>query len=187
MKRICVYCGSTPGEDDAFAAAVQALAATMLQRDIGLVYGGADRGLMGQLANAVMDGGGHVTGIIPRAFAHRVAHRGLQELRVVESMHERKVGMFGAADACIALPGGFGTLEEILEILTWARLGMHTKPCALLNVGGYYDLLLQFLDHGVGSGFVKQAHRDLLYVEDDAGALLDACASHEPKSVDKWD
>lgn len=186
MQRVCVYCGSSAGTDAAWIESAQTLGTTLAKRGVGVVYGGADRGLMGAVADAALEAGGEVVGIIPKAFAHRVAHAGLADLRLVGSMHERKVQMFELVDACIALPGGFGTLEEIFEVVTWAQLGMHAKPLGLLNVNGYYDPLLQFLDHSVASGFVRQAHRDLLYVADKADDLLALFETHTSAPVDKW-
>lgn len=186
MRHVCVYCGSSSGTDEAWTQSAQDLGRTLATRGLGLVYGGADCGLMGAVADAALEAGGGVVGIIPTAFAHRVAHKGLHDLRLVGSMHDRKVQMFELADACIALPGGFGTFEEIFEVMTWAQLGMHAKPCGLLNVNGYYDLLLQFLDHAVSSGFVNQAHRNLLYVSDSAEDLLARFEAHTAEPVDKW-
>ena len=186
MQQICVYCGSSSGNDDAWVDAATSLGETLAARGLGLVYGGADCGLMGAVADATLGAGGEVVGIIPKAFAHQVAHKGLVDLRVVSSMHERKVEMFKLADACIALPGGFGTLEEILEVITWSQLGMHGKPCGLLNVNGYYDLLLQFLDSSVTSGFIKQVHRDLLYVADNVDDLLTCFEGQDANPIDKW-
>ncbi len=186
MKTICVYCGSREGHESLYAEAAVALANEMLNRKQVLVYGGASGGLMGTLADTMLEGNGQVKGIIPKAFVQRVAHRELTDLQIVESMPERKVKMFQAADGFVALPGGFGTLEEVLEILMWAQLGMHSKPCGLLNVDGYFDLLLQFVDQAVAKGFVLQGHREMLLVEKDPAALLDACASYEGKFLDKW-
>ncbi len=163
MKQICVYCGSNPGKRTDYVAAARQLADTMLTRGISLVYGGARVGMMGELANRILDAGGEVCGVIPEALVSReVAHEGLTRLLVVKSMHERKAAMAELSDGFIALPGGFGTLDEFFEILTWAQLGFHRKPSALLNVAGYYDRLIAFLDHAVSETFIKEAHRQLI-------------------------
>lgn len=163
MKRVCVFCGSNTGVRPEYAAAARGLADELVRRQLGLVYGGGSVGLMGVLADAVLAGDGEVIGVIPRPLASReVAHAGLTRLRVVDSMHERKATMASLADGFIALPGGLGTLEETLEIVTWAQLGIHGKPVALLNVGGYYDGLRAFLGHAVAEGFVRPEHFALL-------------------------
>lgn len=151
-----------------------------------LVYGGADVGLMGEVANTVMKAGGIVRGIIPESFAHKVSHRGLTELRVVASMHERKKIMFDLSDAFIALPGGFGTLEEVAEILTWAQLGLHAKPCGLINVDGYFDCLLSFLNGAVEKGFMKSEHLNMLLVAAEPTELLDQLSAYRAPTVEKW-
>ena len=163
-KRICVYCGSRPGVRQEYVAAARELGQLAAQRGIGLIYGGSDLGMMGQLAQACLDGGGEMTGVIPQSLHEKVAHPKLTDLHVVDSMHERKMRMFELADAMIALPGGVGTVEELMEVLAWAQLKFHRKPCGLLNVCGYYDKLLDFLDHAVAEEFLKQKHRDLLIV-----------------------
>ena len=181
MNNVCVYCGSSSGRLAVYTDSAQQLAQALLQRDIGLVYGGASIGLMGEVADAVLAGGGRVTGVIPRALAKKeVAHSGLTELIVVDSMHERKARMAEAADGFIALPGGLGTLEELFEMLTWAQLGIHTKPCAMLDGNGYYNQLIAFLDHAVAEGFFKPVHRDMLLVDEDAGNLLDKMQVYSP-------
>jgi len=151
-----------------------------------LIYGGADVGLMGEVANIVLKAGGVVRGVIPKSFAHKVAHQGLTELSIVGSMHERKTMMFDLSDAFIALPGGFGTLEEVSELLTWAQLGLHAKPCGLINVGGYFDLLLSFLDNAVSEGFMKQEHRKMLLVSETPEDLLKQAAAYKPPNTEKW-
>ena len=186
MKRICVNCGSSPGFRPAYAAAAQDLGRAIAGRGCELVYGGADVGLMGIVADAALAAGGRVTGVIPAAFADRVAHRGLFELRVVASMHERKRAMFDLSDAFVALPGGFGTLEEIAEVLTWAQIGQHRKPCGFLNAAGYYDPLFVFLDRMVGEGFLKKEHRGMILVAESAADLLDRFDTYQPPAVDKW-
>jgi len=156
-------------------------------RGLGLVYGGARVGLMGVLADTVLDSGGQVIGVIPEAFLSKgIAHEGLTELRVVESMHERKAVMAGLADAFVALPGGWGTLEELAEALTCGQLGFHLKPCGVLNVQGYFDSLLSFFRRAVAMGFVRPEHSSMLLVADSPDALLDALAAYEPRVVEKW-
>jgi uncharacterized protein (TIGR00730 family) len=173
MDRICVYCGSRPGNDPAFLAAAESFGRLLADRGIGLVYGGGDVGLMGAAADGALADGGEVFGVIPEAlFEREVAHEGLTELAVVDSMHTRKRRMAELADGFVALPGGFGTLEELVEMVTWAQLGFHTDPCGLLNVAGYYDGLVSFFDAQVDAGFVEPAHRALLTVTDDPAELL---------------
>lgn len=163
------------------------LGAACARRGLGLVYGGGNVGLMGVVADAALAKGGAVIGVIPKALATKeVAHLRLDDLRVVESMHERKAVMADLADGFIALPGGMGTLEELCEILTWAQLGMHAKPCGLLNIAGYFDGFLQFLDHAVHEEFLKPKHRELALVEETPDRLLDAFAKYHPPRVDKW-
>ncbi|GAB7081447.1 TIGR00730 family Rossman fold protein [Megalodesulfovibrio paquesii] len=159
----------------------------LASRGITLVYGGASIGCMGAVANAALNAGGKVTGIIPKSLWDKeIGHPGLTELLVVDSMHERKAAMADRSDAFIALPGGAGTLEEFFEVLTWSQLGFHHKPCGLLNVDGYYDLLSAFLDHTVSQGFLKQPHRDIALMDADPAALLDAFASWTPPRTGKW-
>ena len=173
MDRICVYCGSRPGNDPDFLAAAESFGRLLADRGLGLVYGGGDVGLMGAAADGALDEGGEVFGVIPEAlFEREVAHEGLTELAVVDSMHTRKRRMAELADGFVALPGGFGTLEELVEMLTWAQLGFHTDPRGLLNVAGYYDGLVSFFDAQVDAGFVEPAHRRLLTVTDDPAELL---------------
>ena len=187
MKRVCVYCGSSPGIHREYAEAARNLGCALARHDLELVYGGADVGLMGILADAVLEANGRVVGVIPEAFAHRVSHHGLTELHVVATMHERKQMMFDLSDAFIALPGGLGTLEELTELLTWAQIGLHRKPCGLLNIAGYYDTLLTFMDHVEAEGFMKPRHRAMILVADDAEALLTQFQNYLPPSADKWD
>ena len=187
MKRICVYCGSSLGMRSDYTKAAHLLAEEMFKRNIGLVYGGASIGIMGQVADAVLALGGEVIGVIPQPLAVKeVSHSGLTELKVVGSMHERKAMMTDLADGFIALPGGLGTLEELFEILTWAQLGFHQKPCGLLNIGDYYDSLVAFLDHAADEAFIKPIHRSLLQVSDCPRQLLDAFASFQSPIADKW-
>jgi len=181
LKGICVFCGSSSGARLTYRQAAVALAALLVKRDIRLIYGGASVGLMGEIANAVIAGGGSVTGIIPRFMVGReVAHRNLSELRLVETMHERKALMAELAEGFIALPGGVGTLEELTEIFTWASLGLHAKPIGVLNVEGYFDSMLTFLDHAVAEGFLGSKRRALLLVDDQPQALLDRLLSSQP-------
>jgi uncharacterized protein (TIGR00730 family) len=185
--RICIFCGSSPGYDSVYRERVAVLAHLLATRDIGLVYGGAHVGLMGVLADTVLAAGGQVIGVIPQALVDReVAHRGLTELRVVASMHERKALMAELSDAFVALPGGIGTLEELFEVWSWSQLGLHQKPCALLNVHGFYDGLSSFLDHIVREGFLKPSHRDSLLITQDPESLLAALASYQAPAVTKW-
>lgn len=187
MKRICVFAGSNSGGSAGYFAAASDLGRTLATRGLGVVYGGAHVGLMGALADAALAAGGQVTGVMPEALvAKEVAHRGLSELRVVKSMHERKAMMAELADGFVALPGGLGTLEEFFEVLTWAQLGLHGKPCGLLNIQGYFDGLLAFLDHSVAEGFVKAEHRAMIPVAGASDALLDAMAAYQPPAVGKW-
>jgi uncharacterized protein (TIGR00730 family) len=187
MKNICVYCGSNPGRLGAYADGARALARALVQRDLGLVYGGAGIGLMGLLADAVLQHGGRAVGVIPEALARKeVVHKSLSELHITQSMHERKTLMAELSDGFIAMPGGIGTFEEIFEIWTWAQLGLHAKPCGLLNVAGYYDALTTFLDHAAAEQFLKPQHRSLLIVEPEPDALLDRFDSYQPPIIQKW-
>ena len=187
MRAVCVFCGSSPGASPAYAHTAQALGRTLAARKVALVYGGARPALMDAVAAAVLAAGGRVTGVIPRALEEReVAHTGLSELRVVATMHERKAAMAALSDGFVALPGGLGTLEELFEVWTWAQLGMHAKPCAVLDVAGYYQPLLRFLDAGVAAGFVRPAHRAMLLVDDDPDRLLDRMDAYTAPPVRKW-
>jgi uncharacterized protein (TIGR00730 family) len=187
IKRVAVFCGSNPGARPGYVAAAKALARTLASRGIGVVYGGSNVGLMAALADEMLDELGDVIGIIPKTLVEReVANTALSDLRIVGSMHERKAMMAELADGFIALPGGIGTLEEFFEMWTWAQLGMHRKPCGLLNAEGYFDALLAFLDHTVEEKFVRAIHREMVVVEDDPGALLDRFEAYEPPQVVKW-
>ena len=187
MDRICVYCGSSSGVGDAYADAARSLADLLVAENIGLVYGGATKGLMGTLADRVLSGGGEVQGVIPKALEGKeIAHEGLTRLHVVDSMHERKSLMALLSDGFVALPGGFGTIEEIIEVLTWGQLRFHEKPCGLLNVDGYFDQLLAFLDHGQARGFLKPQHRQMLQVAETPAALLQQFRTYHPPDGDKW-
>ena len=174
-RSVCVFCGSSPGSDPAFAEAARRLGAGLAGRGIGLVYGGASVGLMGVVADAALAAGGHATGVITESLAgHEIAHSSLNDLHVVSTMHERKALMAGLADAFVMLPGGFGTYEEFMESVTWAQLGIHDKRCGILNVDGFFDDLLAFLGHAVKQGFIKSRQVDGLAISDDADELLDA-------------
>lgn len=187
MNRLCVYCGSSSGSSNVYLAAARELARLLLQQEIGLVYGGSSLGIMGALADTMLEGGGNVTGIIPNALhGKEIAHRGLTELHVVDSMHERKSLMAVLSDGFIAMPGGFGTLEEIIEVVTWGQLGFHDKPCGLLNVAGYFDQLLAFLDHSREQGFMHAEHRRMLLVADAPAGLLEQFEAYTPPMIDKW-
>ena len=187
VKRICVFCGSSPGARPAYASAATALARHLAGEGIGLVYGGSRVGLMGLLADAALANGGEVIGVIPRALvAKEVAHAGLSDLRVVESMHERKALMADLSDAFIALPGGFGTLDEFCEILTWTQLGLQRGPCGLLNVEDYYNPLLQMFDHAEREQFIKPQHRRMVIAEARPESLVTRLRQFEAPLVDKW-
>jgi uncharacterized protein (TIGR00730 family) len=187
MKSVCVFAGSSSGTRDEYIAAAKDLGRVVAKRGLGLVYGGANVGLMGALADAALAEGGHVTGVMPEALvAKEIAHPGLSELNVVRSMHERKATMADLAGGFLALPGGWGTLEEFFEVLTWGQLGLHRKPCGLLNVQGYFDGMLAFVDHSVAEGFVKPEYRAMICVSDQPGDLLDAMAAYTPPTVHKW-
>lgn len=186
-KHVCVFAGSNPGKRPAYDAAARALGQELVARGYGLVYGGGRVGLMGALADAVLESGGYVTGVIPHGLAVKeVAHEGLQDLRIVDSMHERKALMAELSSAFVALPGGLGTLEELFEVLTWAQLGIHAKPCCVLNAGGYYDGLVAFINHAVDQGFVRPLHGTLLRSGTSPAEVLDAIESFKPVSVEKW-
>lgn len=181
MKSLCVYCGSSAGNQPSYAAAARNLGSLLAAKGIRLVYGGGNSGLMKSLANAVLEGKGHVTGVIPKRIEENgLAHSGLSDLRIVNTMHERKQLMFSLADGFIALPGGLGTAEELLEILTWSQLGLHQKPCAILNVDRYYDKLLEFLSESIDRGFFYQEHFSMIITESDPTTLLDRMASYKP-------
>jgi uncharacterized protein (TIGR00730 family) len=187
MRSVCVFCGSSAGNDPGFAQAASEFGVLLAREGITLVYGGGHVGLMGILADAVLANGGKVIGVIPRALWDReVGHRNLTELLVVETMHERKAMMASLADAFVALPGGLGTLEEIFEVWTWAQLGIHDKPVGFLDVDGFYAPLLAFLDHGVDAGFVREPHRAMAIVDGDGASLLQRMAEYEPPRVTKW-
>jgi len=186
MKRICVFCGSSSGAKPEYAQVARRLGSVLVERHLGLVYGGGNVGLMGQIANAVIERGGEVIGVIPRRLLERrVALTGLSDLRVVGSMHERKAVMAELADGFIALPGGLGTLEEFFEVWTWAQLGLHQKPCGLLNICDCYAPLITFLDHLVAERFLADAHRSMVMVQDQPEALLSQFDKYKAPVVDK--
>lgn len=187
MKRLCVYCGSSSGTNPAYAAAANELGQLLAKSGIELIYGGGRVGLMGILADAVLAAGGRVQGVIPQSLADReVAHHGLTQLHLVDTMHQRKALMADLADGFLALPGGIGTFEELFEIWTWAQLGMHSKPIGLLNVAGYFDLLLGFLDHAADQQLLKPVHRNVLCVADNPAELLGSFEQASPVSTPKW-
>jgi uncharacterized protein (TIGR00730 family) len=188
MQRVCVFCGSSAGTNPIYAAAARLFGQALVQRGLGLVYGGGHVGLMGVVADSVLQAGGEVVGVIPRGMVEReLAQRNVTRLEVVETMHQRKARMADLADAFAALPGGFGTCDELFEILTWAQLRLHVKPIGLLNVHGFFDPLLSWLDHVVAEGFIKPKHRGLLLTATSAEAMLDLLADYRPlEGLDKW-
>jgi uncharacterized protein (TIGR00730 family) len=185
--RICVFCGSSAGKRPAYAEAARATGRALLERGLGLVYGGGNVGLMGVLADTVLAGGGEVIGVIPEALMRReVGHSGLTTLHVVDTMHQRKALMADLSSGFVALPGGLGTYEEFFEVLTWSQLGFHPKPCGVLNVDGYFEPLLDMVAHGVTEGFIRDRHQALVMHDSDAGRLLDRFSSFKPDAGDKW-
>jgi uncharacterized protein (TIGR00730 family) len=180
ITRLCVFCGTNAGSRPEYGAAARELGALLAEEGIELVYGGASVGIMGELADAVQENGGHVTGIIPQQLIQKeAAHRGIPDLIVVASMHQRKSQMADLSDGFIALPGGIGTLEGFFEILTWGQLGIHAKPCGVLNIVGYFDALIGFLDHAVQEGFLTEAHRQTIMVETDPRVLLERMRGYQ--------
>jgi uncharacterized protein (TIGR00730 family) len=178
VNRLCVFAGSSSGADPAYRQAAAALGRVLAERRVAVVYGGGSVGLMGALADAVLEAGGEVIGVIPQRLVDReIAHEGLSELRIVATMHERQALMSELSEAALALPGGMGTLEEVFELVTWSQLGIHHKPCGLLNVRGYFDPLAALLDHAVDNGFVKPEHREILIIEEDPATLLERVAA----------
>jgi uncharacterized protein (TIGR00730 family) len=187
LRRICVFCGSNSGTHQIYQQAAQNVGRLLCRRGIELVYGGGNVGLMGVLANACLNEGGRVIGVIPQALADKeLAHAGLTELRIVSSMHERKSVMADLSDAFVALPGGYGTWEEFFEVLTWSQIGIQRKACAVLNVNGYYDPLLEMADKAFSEGFIRDIHRDLLLSDSDPEQLLDRLSNYSVPTVDKW-
>jgi len=188
MQRLCVFCGSSTGKNRIYVDGVRQFGALLSARSLGLVYGGGHIGLMGILADAVLHAGGEVIGVIPRSLKDReLAHPGITKLHVVETMHQRKALMADLADGFVAMPGGFGTVDELFEILTWAQLGLHAKPVGLLNLAGYFDFLRAWLDRAVGEGFLGMEHRRLLLEADDPERLLELLQNYQPvQGPEKW-
>jgi uncharacterized protein (TIGR00730 family) len=187
IRRVCVFCGSNPGHAPAYRSIAARLGRTLARRGITLVYGGGRVGLMGAVADAALEAGGDVIGVIPQALLDReIGHRGLTELRIVGSMHERKASMAELADGFVALPGGIGTLEELFEVWTWAQLGLHEKPCGLLDIDQFFAPLVGFLDHLVATGFVSPAHRAMLVTAESPDELLREFGSYQAPRVGKW-
>jgi uncharacterized protein (TIGR00730 family) len=187
MHRVCVFCGSSTGARPDYAGAATRLGRALVDRGIGLVFGGGRVGLMGVIADAVLEAGGDAIGVIPQALASReIAHERLSRLHVVGSMHERKAMMAELSDAFVALPGGFGTYEELFEAITWTQLGVHRKPCGLLNVAGFYDPIVHFIDQAVAEGFIRPQHRAVVLVDTDPAGLLDQLNRVELPDVPKW-
>lgn len=187
MKRICVFCGSNPGASGEYTRVAAEFGALLAGRGIGIVYGGSNVGVMGAMADAAMAAGGDVIGVIPETLVRKeVAHSAITDLRVVGSMHERKALMADLADGFVALPGGLGTLDEFFEICTWAQLGIHDCPCGLLDVGGFFQPLMQFLDRVVEEGFLSEAHRMMIMVDTDPVRLLETFAAYRPPMRPKW-
>ena len=187
MKNICVFCGSSMGDKIAYQDVSENFGKIIVQNNLKLIYGAGNIGLMGALADAVLNQGGEVVGIIPEFLvAKEVAHQFLTELIVVDSMHERKKQMADLADGFVTLPGGIGTFEEFFEIFTWAQLGLHQKPIGLLNIEGYYNIMLQLLDNAVKEGFLKQAIRDMIFTDNDPVKLLDKMKNYQAPTVAKW-
>jgi uncharacterized protein (TIGR00730 family) len=189
MKSICIFCGSSDSVYSDFKSAARTMGVALAERGLCLVYGGGKTGLMGAVANGVLDAGGEVIGvIIPSMNNKTLAHDGLTRMEVPPSMHNRKARMYELADGFIALPGGFGTMDELFETITWGQIGNHEKPIGLLNVNNYYDLLLSAMDHAVSEGFVFKEHRDSLFVDSDSNRLLDAMAEykHSHDAVKRW-
>ena len=187
MTSLCVYCGSSPGNHPKFVELARLTGQRLAERGIRLVYGGGNVGLMGAVADSVLAGGGEVTGVIPEhLMGKELGHTGVTELHVVKDMHERKALMMELADGFISLPGSIGTFEETFEAMTWSQLGLHPKPCGLLNLDGYYDAVVELLKNTVRNGFMRPEHLSLLYVETDIDALIEKLLAHEPVVIDKW-
>jgi uncharacterized protein (TIGR00730 family) len=186
-KRICVFCGSSSGARESYAAAAAALARHLVAKGIAIVYGGGKVGLMGKLADAALEAGGEVIGVIPRSLVEKeVSHPRLSDLRIVGSMHERKAQMAELSDAFIALPGGYGTFEEFCEVLTWTQLGLQQKPCGILNIDGYYDQLLSLFDHAVDEQFLKPVHRQIVLSDHRVESLVSRLLEYQPPLAEKW-
>ena len=189
IKRICVFCGSAYGHKKEYPEAAIQLGEVLIANNIGLVYGGGDVGLMGDIANTVFNNGGEVIGVIPRHLADKeVAHKGIRDLRIVGSMHERKALMEKLSDAFIAMPGGFGTMDEMFEIITWGKLELHSKPCGFLNINGFYDKLFEFINHIISEGFIKKEYNEALLTDKNPQNLIHKLENYKPAKVDaiKW-
>ncbi|MDP8201561.1 MAG: TIGR00730 family Rossman fold protein [Candidatus Tenebribacter burtonii] len=186
MKNICVFCGSNPGADPAYLQIASRLGEEIASRRFGLVYGGSNLGLMGAVAKSALESGSNVIGVMPKVFEGRVQHPDLNKIIITDTMHQRKAKMFEISDGFIALPGGFGTFEELLEMLTWSQIGYSTKPCGILNVNGYYDGLLKFFDKAVEMRFVKKEHRNAIIVDIYPKNILDKFEKYKPVTLDKW-
>ncbi len=187
LSSVSVFCGSSSGSNPEYRAAARKLGAMLAEQRITLVYGGGNVGLMGELADAALAGGGQVIGVIPHGLSIKeLAHEGATKMHVVDTMHDRKALMADLSDASLALPGGLGTLEEIFEVITWGQLGIHQKPCGFLNVAGYYDQLIGFLDYAAGQQFIKPEHRATILVDDDHSRLLERMRAYEPPAIEKW-
>jgi len=187
MKRICVFCGSNPGRDPVYMETAEKVGLFLAENGVELVFGGGRVGLMGKIADTVMENGGSVIGIIPKSLSDKeVAHQGLTELHIVDSMHTRKAMMEDLSDGFIALPGGFGTFEELCEIITWAQLGFHEKPCGFLNVNGYYDPLVELFDKATDQQFVRPKHRELVIIESDIKSMFQKMQDYKPPELEKW-
>ncbi|MBB6453664.1 hypothetical protein HNQ94_002113 [Salirhabdus euzebyi] len=187
MKTVAVYCGSSTGNDPIYMEAARALGTLLAKEGIDLVYGGATVGCMGAVADAVLEGGGKVIGVIPKKLANvEISHQTLTELHVVDTMHERKALMADYADGFIAMPGGTGTLEEWFEVFTWAQLGYHQKPCSFLNVNNYYDPIVSLFDHMIGQGFVKERYKDLILIDEDPKQLISKLKEYKADYIHKW-
>ena len=187
MRTLCVFCGSSSGSRPVYADAARQLGEALVARDITLVFGGGRVGLMGEIARTVLASGGRVVGVIPKALLRKeIAYDDLTELHVVDSMHERKALMAERSDGFVAMPGGFGTFEEFCEVLTWAQLGFHHKPVAMLNAAGYFDGLLALFDHAVAEGFVRPQHRSIVFAESEPVRLLDRLAAYQPPAITQW-
>jgi uncharacterized protein (TIGR00730 family) len=187
MKRICVFCGSNNGLNPSFLETSEKVGKFLAGQKIELVYGGGRVGLMGKIADTVLANGGKVIGAIPESLANKeIAHQGLTELHIVQTMHERKALMAELSDGFIALPGGFGTFEEFFEIVTWAQLGIHQKPCALLNVNGFYDHLIAMIDGTTSENFIREEHRGIVLIENEIERLFDLMKNYRPPAIEKW-
>lgn len=186
MKRICVYCGSSAGSRPEYLEIATRLGHCLAERGIAVVYGGAEVGLMGAVASSALNNGGEVIGVIPELFAEKVKHNKLSQLHVVPTMHDRKKKMFDLSDGFIALPGGIGTIEEVFEILAWAQLGYHEKPCGILNVCGYYNGIIDFLEHSVKQRFIKKVHREMIMFDENPKRLLEQFENYKAPAEPKW-